>query len=186
MDDTLRQEVVGVVQEQFGELRKLLAGDIATAVSASEKAQDKKFDNLVDGIQHSARDMVNQSRKNSRKLARMETKLNRALEDRDEDYKILHREIFGDPDERSGNPSIHEMLQRIATSINSVEARVAHMEGYERGAKTFVKFAAKFGATKGVSLLKALVVKLLMVFGAVVVGSSAAAFFMAFLFRLYQ
>ena len=154
MEEALKQEVVGIVEERLVEFRKIVAGDIASAVSASEAAQDQKLAKFIESIRHSTDRMVIQSRRTNKSVQKMQSKLDRALQDRDQDYELLHREIFGDPDERSGNPSIHEALaeiretsetwhEEVRANFNALDTRLAHIEVYERGAKVALRMISR-------------------------------------------
>lgn len=117
------------------------------------------------------------------------------------DVRELHRTIHGDPDERSGHPSIFEMFTHIQLSIQSLrdqidlhDERIDHLEGIEKAAVDVVRWVGKAAhkivaarITQFVAASVALVIKLTpLLIGAIASALAAASFFMTYLVNLYQ
>lgn len=117
------------------------------------------------------------------------------------EVRELRHTVHGDPEERSGHPSIFEMFKSIEQSIQLLSGqidlhddRLDHLEGIEKAAVDVVRWlgktahniiAARF--TKFLAASVALVIKLTpLLVGAIASAVAAASFYMTFLSRIYQ
>jgi hypothetical protein len=166
-----------VVQEQrWASMQTQLKTDIGTAV---ESAVGRVVGNIEQRLYQAERDGHD---------ARLE-------------LRELHRTVHGDPDERSGHPSIFEMFKDIQSSIQVLtgqidlhDDRLEHLEGIEKAAVDFVRWIGKAAhkivsarLTHFVTAAIALVIKLTpLLIGAIASAFAAASFFMQYLFRIYQ
>lgn len=182
-----------VTQEQLNEAlekeRQQTRVMIDVAISGASAAQESRWNVLKQDIHSIVLDSVTEAVQ----------PLEKRVSHTEQETRLLRRELFGDPNERSGPRSIYEMIQGLVETVSRLEQvdqkhseRIAHFDRLERlaisGARLVGSAAMRLlPVAAWIKTLLGFFASLLPLLLTLLLGAlGGLTFFMSFLFSLYS